>query len=360
MKHQNANITRNVSCVPGLPVHALGSTKAHSVHGIQPTGDAPNPQDDEWSPYLVGGWALHIWKMMEWVTVGMMTFPKKWKVLKAMFQSTNQVLLLVGGKRLVTFGVLVESPWEAWAQHLGFKFIQPAKSMQDMKEQGVQVTNSVVFLGLLVITPLLHMPICDILGMCCARQSSARTSNLFLLVCGLLSCLKMMEMERVARRLKPKNPTHGCWCCFIKCVTEYWFNMTIKSFLIHARIFTRGFDDDLAVSKTGYVNIPGTDSHYPTLSCFDPLASGFTMFYPLKFPPPFGPLRWLSCGLSFSLDRHFAWETADTQTDTLQFTTSNDQHSHCKIWQVVIRCVETFEVQLSHSTEAMSLEAQAI
>ena len=47
MKHQNANITRNVSCVPGLPVHALGSTKAHSVHGIQPTGDAPNPQDDE-------------------------------------------------------------------------------------------------------------------------------------------------------------------------------------------------------------------------------------------------------------------------------------------------------------------------
>ena len=224
MKHQNANITRNVSCVPGLPVHA-GSTKARSVHGIQPTGDAPNPQDDEWSPYLVGGWALHIWKMMEWVTVGMMTFPKKWKVLKAMFQSTNQVLLLVGGKRLVTFGVLVESPWEAWARHLGFKFIQPAKSMQDMKEQGVQVTNSVVFLGLLVITPLLHMPICDILGMCCARQSSARTSNLFLLVCGLLSCLKMMERERVARRLKPKNPTHGCWCCFIKCVTEYWFNI---------------------------------------------------------------------------------------------------------------------------------------
>ena len=210
------------------------------------------------------------------------------------------------------------------------------------------------------ITPLLHMRICDILGMCCARQSSARTSNLFLLVCGLLSCLKMMEMERVARRLKPKNPTHGFWCCFIKCVTEYWFNMTIKSFLIHARIFTRGFDDDLAVSKTGYVNIPGTDSHYLTLSCFDPLASGFTMFYPLKFPPPFGPLRWLSCGLSFSLDRHFAWETAGTQTDTLQFTTSNDQHSHCKIWQVVIRCVETFEVQLSHSTEAMSLEAQAI
>ena len=46
MKHQNANITRNVSCVPGLPVHA-GSTKARSVHGIQPTGDAPNPQDDE-------------------------------------------------------------------------------------------------------------------------------------------------------------------------------------------------------------------------------------------------------------------------------------------------------------------------
>ena len=29
--------------------------------------------------YLVGGWALPLRKMMEWVTVGMMSFPTEWK-----------------------------------------------------------------------------------------------------------------------------------------------------------------------------------------------------------------------------------------------------------------------------------------
>ena len=28
---------------------------------------------------LVGGWALPLWKMMEWKSVGMMTFPTEWK-----------------------------------------------------------------------------------------------------------------------------------------------------------------------------------------------------------------------------------------------------------------------------------------
>ena len=40
---------------------------------------------------LVGGWALPLWKMME--SVGMMTFPTEWKVIKFMFQTTNQLLL---------------------------------------------------------------------------------------------------------------------------------------------------------------------------------------------------------------------------------------------------------------------------
>lgn len=35
MKHQNANITRNVSCVPGLPVHALGCEKVHRTCELQ-------------------------------------------------------------------------------------------------------------------------------------------------------------------------------------------------------------------------------------------------------------------------------------------------------------------------------------
>ena len=96
MKHQNANITRNVSCVPGLPVHA-GSTKARSVHGIQPTpseGDIPT----------------HLKNMSS--SVGMMTFPKKWKVIEfhGSKAPTSYYCLLVVEKRLVTFGVLVESP----------------------------------------------------------------------------------------------------------------------------------------------------------------------------------------------------------------------------------------------------------
>ena len=34
---------------------------------------------------------LPLWKMMEWVTVGMMTFPTEWK--KIMFQTTNQWII---------------------------------------------------------------------------------------------------------------------------------------------------------------------------------------------------------------------------------------------------------------------------
>ena len=29
--------------------------------------------------YMLGGWALPLWKMMEWKSVGMMTFPTGWK-----------------------------------------------------------------------------------------------------------------------------------------------------------------------------------------------------------------------------------------------------------------------------------------
>ena len=43
--------------------------------------------------HLVGGWALALWKMMEWVTVGMMTFSILMEShLPAMFQTTNQIM----------------------------------------------------------------------------------------------------------------------------------------------------------------------------------------------------------------------------------------------------------------------------
>ena len=44
------------------------------------------------SCFLVGGWALPLWKMMEWVTVGMMIFPIWWESHKIpWFQTTNQI-----------------------------------------------------------------------------------------------------------------------------------------------------------------------------------------------------------------------------------------------------------------------------
>ena len=38
------------------------------------------------------GWLvdLPLWKMMEWKSLGMMTFPTEWKVINFMFQTTNQ------------------------------------------------------------------------------------------------------------------------------------------------------------------------------------------------------------------------------------------------------------------------------
>ena len=38
---------------------------------------------------LVGGGYLPLWKMMEWKSLGMMTFPRSWKVIKFMFQTTT-------------------------------------------------------------------------------------------------------------------------------------------------------------------------------------------------------------------------------------------------------------------------------
>ena len=38
---------------------------------------------------LLGGWALPLWKMMEWKSVGIMKFP----IYKKMFQTTNQFMV---------------------------------------------------------------------------------------------------------------------------------------------------------------------------------------------------------------------------------------------------------------------------
>ena len=44
---------------------------------------------------LVGGWALPLWKMMEWKSVGMMTFPTEWKNNPFMFQPTNKIIMVL-------------------------------------------------------------------------------------------------------------------------------------------------------------------------------------------------------------------------------------------------------------------------
>jgi hypothetical protein len=45
--------------------------------------------------YLVGGFNLPLWKMMELKSVGLMTFPIWWENNPAMFQSTNQYIDLL-------------------------------------------------------------------------------------------------------------------------------------------------------------------------------------------------------------------------------------------------------------------------
>ena len=50
-----------------------------------------NPQD----LYLVGGWPLPLWKMMEWKSVGMMKFPIWWENKIPWFQTTNQIIALL-------------------------------------------------------------------------------------------------------------------------------------------------------------------------------------------------------------------------------------------------------------------------
>ena len=42
---------------------------------------------------LVGGFSPPLWKMMGWKSVGVMTFPTEWKVIKLMFQTTNQLMV---------------------------------------------------------------------------------------------------------------------------------------------------------------------------------------------------------------------------------------------------------------------------
>ena len=45
---------------------------------------------------LVGGWALPLWKMMEWKSVGMMIIPNWMESHKIpWFQTTNQILTII-------------------------------------------------------------------------------------------------------------------------------------------------------------------------------------------------------------------------------------------------------------------------
>ena len=54
---------------------AFGRAKGHTHHWIL----EPKSWANCFTELLVGGWALPLWKMMEWKSVGMMTFPTEWK-----------------------------------------------------------------------------------------------------------------------------------------------------------------------------------------------------------------------------------------------------------------------------------------
>ena len=86
------------TCSPGTgtPASLESHHWIHWIHGC--LGVQFQTNHDK----LLGGWALPLWKLMEWVTVGMMTFPiyGEQKCIN-MFQTTNQQ----------TF--VIKSRWEA-------------------------------------------------------------------------------------------------------------------------------------------------------------------------------------------------------------------------------------------------------
>jgi len=73
-----------------LLVQELSSTfEQKATFKVTVMNSSPWKSSSQW---LVGGWALPLWKMMEWKSVGMMTFPIYWK--KNMFQTTNQMMFV--------------------------------------------------------------------------------------------------------------------------------------------------------------------------------------------------------------------------------------------------------------------------
>jgi hypothetical protein len=53
---------------------------------------------------LVGGWALPLWKMMKWKSVGIMNFPTEW-TNKQMFQNTNQLKMVIVFYKLRNYNI---------------------------------------------------------------------------------------------------------------------------------------------------------------------------------------------------------------------------------------------------------------
>jgi hypothetical protein len=89
----------------GVSAVAMAITEGHRLwvqwrpSSYRPVGDPETELSWVGDPYeipsrhhLVGGWALPLWKIMEWKSVGMMTFLRYGK-MKFMLQTTNQMLL---------------------------------------------------------------------------------------------------------------------------------------------------------------------------------------------------------------------------------------------------------------------------
>ena len=47
---------------------------------------------------ITGWWLTYPSEKYEWKSVGMITFPTEWKVIKFKFQTTNQDVLIINGR----------------------------------------------------------------------------------------------------------------------------------------------------------------------------------------------------------------------------------------------------------------------
>ena len=110
------------SCIPQWESKHDGLYKSPWIPFIDDKHDDLPIKNDEINMYepsnfwLVGGFNPPLWKMMEWRSVGMMTFPKKNGTIKFMFQITNQICIhFLTNPSLLTGTIFSNYPF-SWVQ----------------------------------------------------------------------------------------------------------------------------------------------------------------------------------------------------------------------------------------------------